>query len=63
MGAPGLAFETWDPPRKCRPVRIRICKTVLDLQGNSPKTATLFVVPTYTLPLAIMGATNLLSVK
>ena len=18
MGAPGLAFETWDPPRKCR---------------------------------------------
>jgi hypothetical protein len=40
-----------------------LVEIVLDLQGNSPKTATLFVVPTYTLPLAIMGATNLLSVK
>ena len=22
MGAPGLAFETWDPPRKCRRTRV-----------------------------------------
>ena len=22
MGAPGLAFETWDPPRKCRGIRV-----------------------------------------
>jgi hypothetical protein len=29
-------------------------------QGNKPKTATLFVVPTNTFPFAIVGATNLL---
>jgi hypothetical protein len=28
-------------------------------QGNKPKTATLFVVPTNTFPFAIVGATNL----
>ena len=22
MGAPGLAFETWDPPRKCRKTQL-----------------------------------------
>ena len=22
MGAPGLAFETWDPPRKCRKTKL-----------------------------------------
>jgi hypothetical protein len=22
MGAPGLAFETWDPPRKCRKAKL-----------------------------------------
>jgi hypothetical protein len=31
--------------------------------GSKPNTATLFVVPTYTLPLAIIGGTNLLSEK
>ena len=22
MGAPGLAFETWDPPRRCRRTKL-----------------------------------------